>query len=622
MGRIIVFLFFLLNSLPVISQNEVSRYDFRYLVEVDPSYDIKNWTRNHSDKIVTTRPIFKKLNYWLVEFKKSKSLSAQSRLRLLEKNSGILSIYQDQEVKNRATPNDPRYIDQWDKSLIEVEDVWDVTTGGTTIDGQEIVVAVIDDGYDLDHVDLAANQWVNNGEIEDNGIDDDGNGYVDDYNGLHLPSQTDDHVVINHGISVAGIIGAVGNNDEGISGINWNVKMMLMSLLRDVGSEGGSVLDVVEGLGYALDQRERYNESGGTEGAFVVATNYSGGVDEKFPADFDFWCPIYDELGQAGILNIQAVSNLDNNVEATGDMPSLCDSEFLLTVTNTDIADRKIQQAAFGNVSVDMSAPGEEALSTISMNRYREFNGTSASTPQVAGVAALLYSIPCINLIEMAKNDPSAAALKVKRAIMDGVDRLMDLEGITVTGGRLNAKNAYWELDKLAPVIENCPTDVTLREDETSYTWDELIITDDCGNPTIESNAENGQNFRIGTTEVIITARDLQGNSTECKFNVTREGNTDREVQFIEVMNAFYNDTENSLWIEFETGSFETHIIDLYNMIGQRIRQDLYIPTSSSINLITMDNLNLASGSYFIVISKAGGGISNSRPFVAANGNP
>ena len=87
-------------------------------------------------------------------------------------------------------------------------------------------------------------------------------------------------------------------------------------------------------------------------------------------------------------------------------------------------------------------------------------------------------------------------------------------------------------------------------------------------------------------------------------------------------MNAFYNDTENSLWIEFETGSFETHIIDLYNIIGQRIRQDLYIPTSSSINLITMDNLNLASGSYFIVISKAGGGISDSRPFVAANGNP
>ncbi|MDG2450461.1 MAG: S8 family serine peptidase [Saprospiraceae bacterium] len=622
MGRINVILFLLVLYISAICQIDNSNLSHRFLIEVEPSFDVKSWAKSHSDKIATTRPIFKKLNYLIVEFKNDKSANSKFRKSFLQKNKEILIAHQDFRVKNRATPNDPMYIDQWDKSLIQIEDVWDISTGGTTMDGQEIVVAVIDDGYELDHEDLQANHWINKGEIEDNGIDDDGNGYVDDYNGLHLPTQSDEHVVINHGISVAGIIGAEGNNNIGISGINWDIKMMLMSLLRSPGSGGGSVLDVVEGLGYALDQRELFNTSNGAQGAFVVATNYSGGVDETFPVDFPFWCEIYDELGQVGILNIQAVSNADNDVEITGDMPSVCGSDYLLTVTNTDIADKKIQQAAYGNISVDISAPGEEALSTISQNRFRAFNGTSSSAPQVAGVVALLYSLPCTNLMDLAHNNPAAAALEIKRAILDGVDPLLDLEGITVSGGRLNVKKAYWQLDKVAPLIENCPTDITLREDEPTYTWDELVIVDDCGNIAIQSNVENGQEFRIGTTEVVVTVSDLLGNTAECKFNVTREGNTDREVEFIEIGSALYNAQRNSLRVEFETGSFETHIIDLYNMIGQRMRQELYLPSSSSINTIMFEQIHLATGPYFVVVSKAGGGISRSFPFLVADSNP
>ena len=616
MCRISLIIFLLSFQVLAFSQSDNDpNLSHRYLIVAESSMDVNAWANNMGKSIKTVRPIFKKLNYWLVEYEPSLLKDKKSKKSFLEKQKGIKYAYQDHKVKKRAVPNDPMYVDQWSKTLIQIEEVWDITTGGMTVDGQEIVVAIIDDGYELEHVDLRDNHWVNKGEIEDNGIDDDGNGYVDDYNGLHLPTQSDEHVPINHGISVAGIVGAKGNNNEGITGVNWDIKMMLLSLLRSSGSSGGSVLDVVEGLGYALDQREVYNSTEGAEGAFVVATNYSGGVDEMFPEDFPFWCPIYDELGNAGILNIQAVSNEDNNIEATGDMPSVCGSDYLLTVTNTDIADKKIQQAAYGNVSVDLSAPGEEALSTISMNRYRAFNGTSAASPQVAGVVALLYSLPCESLVSLAREDPAAAALEVKRAIMEGVDPLMDLEGVTVTGGRLNAKNSYYELDKNPPVVENCPDDVTLREDESTYAWDELIITDDCGISSIRANAESGQEFRIGSTDVVIRIKDLLGNTSECTFEVTREGNTDREVAFIEVGATIFNEMDRTLQIEFETGSFEVHIIDLYNMLGQKLRQEFYIPTSSSINAITVQNINLIPGTYFVVISKAGGGIRDAAKF-------
>ncbi|MEE9374160.1 MAG: S8 family serine peptidase [Saprospiraceae bacterium] len=617
MSKITLIFLFLIITLSLFGQND-NYYSHRFLVEKEVGFNLQKWAKSHSDEIRLIRPIFKKLNYWLIEFEKGKTTNAQARKSILTKTKGIKSVYQDFEVRARKVPNDPMFTDQWSKSLIEVEKVWDITTGGTTVDGQEIVVAVIDDGFEIIHVDLQKNIWTNKGEIESNSIDDDENGYVDDFNGLHLPTQTDNHIVDNHGISVSGILGGIGNNDKGIAGINWDIKMMLMSIKRSSTSSGGSVLDVIQAYGYALDQRKRYNDTNGKEGAFVVVTNYSGGVDEKFPNDFPTWCPIYEELGKVGIINITAVSNKDNNVEAIGDMPSVCDSDFIITVTNTDIADKKVMQAAYGNISVDLSAPGEGALSTISQSRYREFNGTSSSAPQVAGVAALLYSVPCINLIDLAKADPPAAALEIKRVIMESVDPLLDLEGITVTGGRLNAFKAYRELDKIAPVIENCPENVTLREDEPTYQWDELLISDDCGSIIIQSNIDNGSEFRIGTTGVNITAIDLLGNRAECKFNVTREGKTDQEASFVEVGKVLFSKPDNVLKIQFETGSFEIHIIDIYNMLGQRIRQQQFVPTNSSINTATIKNIDFAQGTYFIVLSKAGGAIRNAHSFVVA----
>lgn len=589
----------------------------RLIVQIDPGFDIKKWVEQNAYDFKEVRPIFKKRNYWVIEMNVSQK-SLGEAIKSISKTKGIQGVYQDYYTESRIFPNDPMISDQWPLGLIEVDKVWDITTGGTTYDGQEIVVAVIDDGYDILHEDLIENHWINTAEIEGNGIDDDNNGYVDDYFGLHVPSQSDNHLVINHGVSVAGIIGAKGNNGLGISGINWDVKLMLLSITRSVGNSGGSVSDIVEAYQYVLEQREKYNETDGEEGAFVVVTNYSGGISRLFPEDVPMWCDVYDELGQAGILNVSAVANEGYDADVEGDIPTLCVSDFLLTITNTDIADRKVNEAAFGRVSVDLGAPGEDAPSTRSNDRYAPFNGTSSAAPHAAGVAALIYSLPCSKIVDLAKTDPPAAALLVKQAMMDGVDLIPELNSVTVSEGRLNAYNAFVELEKSPPAFMNCPEDITISEEDSAYVWDEPEILDDCGGYTLISSFERGSEFRFGQTDVTLTVTDLLGNANSCSFSVTREGSAELEIAFLEVENVIYDPKTGVADIAFETGSFETHIIDIYNMIGQIVRRELFIPFNSGRNRAEIINLTLASGAYFVVVSKAGGGIRNAEKFVVA----
>ena len=257
MIKYILLIVFSLSSIFSIAQDNVNQIvPNRYIVQIDKKFNIRKAASQKSNRIKLVRPIFKELDYWLVEFDDSKSIDSQIKNSFLSQK-GIVNFQNDLYTSPRVLPNDPMIVDQWPIDLIEVDKVWDRTTGGQTYDGKEIVVGVIDDGFDIDHADLAENQWINSQEIEDNGIDDDGNGYVDDYYGLHVPSQSDNHLEINHGVSVAGIIGAVGNNSIGITGMNWNVKMMMVSITRSQGNSGGSVSDIIEGYQYILDQERR-----------------------------------------------------------------------------------------------------------------------------------------------------------------------------------------------------------------------------------------------------------------------------------------------------------------------------------------------------------------------------
>ncbi|HHL57371.1 MAG TPA: hypothetical protein ENJ14_00300, partial [Bacteroidetes bacterium] len=187
-------------------------------------------------------------------------------------------------------PDDTRFDEQWSMKNtgqnggvpdadIDATDAWEITTGGLTVFGDTIVVAVVDGGAFLTHDDL--DFWKNRNEIPGNGIDDDENGYVDDYDGWNAYQHNGNvPTTSSHGTHVSGIIGAIGNNDLGVAGVNWQVKIL------PVAASSTSESVVVEGLSYVYVVREQYDLSNGAEGAFVVADNCSFGVDHGQPENF------------------------------------------------------------------------------------------------------------------------------------------------------------------------------------------------------------------------------------------------------------------------------------------------------------------------------------------------
>ncbi|MEN0006436.1 MAG: S8/S53 family peptidase, partial [Bacteroidota bacterium] len=355
----------------------------------------------------------------------------------------IDGIWPNEKVEYRDSPNDSYWDRQSNLDRIGARALWDVQTNGLTANGDTIVIAILEpNGFSPDHPDLKDNIWQNNKEIPEDGLDNDHNGYVDDLYGWNFEYGDDNHKPesYTHGTPVASLIGARGNNSIGISGVCWNIKLMLMSYTNEVA-------DVIEAYEYILNQRKLYNQTGGKEGAFVVAANTSFGISRKFPVDFPFWCAIFDELGEQGILSVSATANAARDVAELGDMPTLCDSEYLITVTNLDVNDELYYIASYNPNSVDIAAPGENNYAAYPNNQYAEFGGTSAATPLVAGGIGQLYMMPCLKLFEVYQW--SEQALFIKSIILDGVQKSNGLNNLVRAGGYLNLKQSGQLLESL-----------------------------------------------------------------------------------------------------------------------------------------------------------------------------
>ena len=381
----------------------------------------------------------------------------QNIIRKLYLNPNILVAQLNHTVSLRATsPDDAQYDSQWqyfqeNDRDIDADDAWDVTTGGTTLHGDVIVAGVVDDGFNINHPDLEENLYINEAEIPGNNIDDDNNGYVDDVNGWNAYTSSGNIGNQFHGSAVFGIVGAKGNNGIGVTGVNWDVKVMPVN-----GSSGNEGI-VLEAYSYILESRMLYNSTNGDEGAFVVATNASFGIDFGQPEDSPLWCAMYDTLGENGILNCGATINGNQNVDIIGDVPTACPSEYMIAVTNTNINDVKVTQAGYGLETIDLGAPGAGTFTT-GQNGYGPFGGTSGATPHVTGTIALLYSAPCQELADLAMSDPETAAQIVRDLILDNVDPNESLDGITVTGGRLNINNS------MVALMNDCESLLAIKE--------------------------------------------------------------------------------------------------------------------------------------------------------------
>lgn len=314
-------------------------------------------------------------------------------------------------------PDDPRFPEQWGMTKIKAPAAWDVSVGGS------VVTAVIDTGVDYTHDDLAPNTWKNlgedwtsDGDPGNNGIDDDGDGYVDDYYGWNFYGGNNEPIDLvseggGHGTHCAGVIGAMGDNGLGVAGLNWSVKVMA---LKFIGPEGGYVSDAIEAVYYAIQKKAK-----------VLSNSWGGG---------DFEQAMYDAIKTAsdnGLIFSAAAGNDGTDNDSTPSYPASYDLANVISVAATDSRDELASFSNYGAKSVHIAAPGVDILSCYPGNSYELMSGTSMACPHISGACALL----------MAKN-PDLTARQVKLLLMHYVEKVGSLGDKCVSGGRLDIDEA------------------------------------------------------------------------------------------------------------------------------------------------------------------------------------
>ncbi len=361
----------------------------------------------------------------------SQGVNLGETFQSLRNNPLVESVVPDTVMRINVTPND---LDSrlWNLNNtgqdngtadadVDAVEAWDIAT-----DASNIVVAVIDTGIDYTHPDLADNIWTNPGEIPGNGIDDDNNGYIDDIHGYDFANDDadpmDDHY---HGTHVSGTIAATGNNSEGVVGIAWKAKLMAVKFLNQSGS--GLSSDAIDAVLYAADN-----------GA-IISNNSWGQFNSTHYLEV-YNAPLKEAMrvaSTAGHLFVVAAGNEGTYTdEGYSAHPSGITLSNILSVAATDRNDALTSFSNYGEVEVDIAAPGEDIYSTMPNNQYEFLDGTSMAAPHVTGAAALLYSIK-----------PDLSPEEAKAILMNTVDPLANLQGIVGAGGRLNVHNALSALD-------------------------------------------------------------------------------------------------------------------------------------------------------------------------------
>jgi uncharacterized repeat protein (TIGR01451 family) len=397
----------------------------------------------------------------------------ESALAALRARPDVLYAEPNYVRRKLSVPNDPRYAEQWslknanrfgggDGADIDAEQAWDITKGD-----RSVVVGIVDEGIDINHTDLQPNVWANTGEVPGNGIDDDGNGYVDDVHGWDFfhndasvydgaPGEVGIDATDAHGTHVAGIVGATGNNAIGVAGINWQVGLMPLKILgtESESQAPSSVLLTVRAYAYAKAMRDLYVSSGGTKGANVRVLNNSYGGIGRSQAELD----AIHALNDSGILFVVAAGNDNTSNDQSPVYPANYDSPNVITVAATDQTDVLANFSNYGRTTVHMSAPGVGILSTTPGNTYDFASGTSMASPHVAGVAALLCA-----------KRPEITVARLRSALLLSGEFTSFLGFNTVTGRRLNAQFALQNLDDADTTPPAAPSN--LRADGSDIRW-------------------------------------------------------------------------------------------------------------------------------------------------------
>jgi subtilisin family serine protease len=279
-----------------------------------------------------------------------------------------------------------------------------------------VVVAVLDSGVDYTHKDLVANMWLRPESVPQ--YIDDELGTFNDEHGYNADADLGDPMDDNgHGTHCAGIIGAEGDNNEGIAGVNWKVQIMPLKFLGRGGF--GSTKNAIEAINYAIDRKNK--------GVNVRVISASWGSTSRSKALED----AIRAAGDAGILFVAAAGNASTDNDKRPHYPSNYDLPNVISVAAMDRTDQLASFSNYGAKTVHIAAPGKDIISTWLNDDYRGASGTSMATPHVSGVAALILS-----------HSPTLSVEKLRAKVLSCVDKLDQLQGKVSSGGRLNAAKA------------------------------------------------------------------------------------------------------------------------------------------------------------------------------------
>ncbi len=401
------------------------------LVKFKPQAEARHHASARADVAGELRRTFRsKAEHWRL----GPGVTVEHALQRLHANPQVEYAEPNYVLTASVVPNDARFNEMWalrntgqtggtPGADIDATLAWDVSVGSPNV-----IVGDIDTGCDYNHPDLAANIWTNPGEIPGNGIDDDGNGFVDDVHGYDFYNRDGDPFDDNgHGTHTAGTIGAVGDNGIGVVGVNWNVKIMCIKFLNSGGS--GSTDGAIQAIDYATQM-----------GVDLTSNSWGGG---------GFSQALYDAIAAAGTHEMAFVAAAGNNGRDTDtfpNYPSAFDLANIVAVAATDDNDRLASFSNYGATTVDLAAPGVSILSTLPGASYGGLSGTSMATPHVAGVLALMRAV-----------SPNVPVAQMKASLLSSVDRadthpnLSGLVGKCVSEGRLNALHTIGEPDVTPP---------------------------------------------------------------------------------------------------------------------------------------------------------------------------
>lgn len=400
------------------------------------------------------------------------------------------------------TPNDPRFFGQWTMGITQAEAAWALHRGAKN----EIVIAVVDDAIRIEHEDLRQNLWVNPGEIPDNGIDDDGNGYIDDIHGADVANNTGNPnppaanlFNFGHGTHCAGIATATTNNGLGVSSLGYDSKLMAIKA-KNSNNTGGGIDATGPGIVYAIANR-----------AHVLSMSFGGGGGSGTLQN------VFNFGRRQGTISMSSAGNDNSNLAF---FPAANDN--VLAVASTNEFDEKSNFSNFGDW-IDISAPGSNILSTLAWGNssYGNYSGTSMACPNVAGLAGYLYSF-----------HRNATADDVLHCLLSGAD---DISGqnpgfIGQLGvGRINA------LRSISCMI-NTPPKIRLDGPRVHYRQVPALFKD---------LSFNGQYSRWEIEGQIIVADSLEWTFTELgsfplKLEISSEVSKQTNIQILPVLPVPY----------------------------------------------------------------------------------